>query len=189
MKRVAVALFTVALALGAMPPSHASIGGHRDAAEWDGGNYLDVVKINHGHGDTRNALEHSITMHEPWQDIDLEDGDSYILVNLDTDADRRGDAGVVIDYDAEQRGLYAYLYGRGIEDQVIGVSRPNLRTVSIAFNKKLLPELGSYRWKVRTWASSESDDDCGEPLHGPALDSYSVCSDLAPNRGRVAHDL
>lgn len=186
-------LIGLALASAPISISRADSGGRADPSEWNGKNYLDITSINHGHRGAPNVLRHSVRMLDAWEDFDLEDEDSVIVISYNLDDDRRAEASVVIDYDAELGGLYAYMqhHRDGAERVYLEQpSRPDDRTVSVVFGKKYLrPGLEAYRWKVRTWASSENDDDCAEPLHGPPIDEYSVCSDFAPNRRWVIHDV
>lgn len=168
-------------------PALADVQKSRDPR--DSGGKLDVVRVEHGHGQPKHALRHTLVMRQPWQDSALR-GRSVVYVFFSTDREPRfSEYRARIDYENGQLVASIMYYDHGGdyvgmgEPVAIQVARVGRRSVTIEFARSLFPEnVRRYGW----YATSEFKS------NGPGSCSDVLCYDEAPNGqgvSRVVHSL
>lgn len=144
---------------------------------------LDIAAIEHRH-DSRALLVHTVSMYEPWDTTVLEDGETQIRLFFYV----RGRLTRAMFVDVTPDGsLFGEVRNWG-NAKVVGfakVWRPDDTSIRIEFPRRLIqPHVARYGWSVGTSFHERGHPDCDQ-----SGSLVIVCSDQAPDLGRVRHEL
>jgi hypothetical protein len=183
-----IALGTLGVSLAS--PSTADDGAYFDGVPGDRG--YDIREIRHGH--EGKALTHRIDTWNPWDVETLQAITSEIVLEYNTDADRRLERVVVIDAKgAPGSGGWRAVMFNVSQKSVVGyprLTRADDFSVIVTFPGRWLSRkpLPGYGWRVHT--AYESDEPtCIVPPDDDPNGSFYTCHDYAPHVGMLRHQL
>lgn len=179
MTRTLFAALAISLLAGA--PTAATESRRRDPNDTPGP--LDIRRIAHGHAGG-GALWHKIVTYGTWGRKALQ-GPEIIRFQFSTDGEDRFDevnASVDLKDGKLQAWIYPYVEGSDYAgvgpSQRIRLKRVNRRSVKIFFDRSWVDKRDRYAWSVWTSYKDKNSRHCTK-----------TCSDRAPDRGRLVHNL
>jgi hypothetical protein len=143
----------------------------------DSGTTLDIAEVQHSHGGA-GVLRHDITMTDPWTEEDFESIGAHIYLP-DGDASEDRTLWIHVNEDGSFRGNF---FGQRRLRGFANVYRIDDRTIRFELTKKLLSDepLKRYSYKVQAMGTFECP---------PGVTCAPPPPDLAPDKGRIRHDL
>jgi hypothetical protein len=141
------------------------------------------VKVLRTSHQSRGLLVHKLTTYGPWRNRILVDGETDVRLYFQT-GERLLEALIDVDQD---RNLFAEVTDVD-SGRVVGYGRawrPSRRTLQVEVAVDTLGNgLSNYEWSAVTGFHEDGHTRCGE-----VRDTIVSCTDRAPNRGMVRHDI
>lgn len=165
-------------------PAAADRSSMRDPDDTPGRLDIKVVAQSHQSGGAGD-LKHRVGMFHRWGKRHLRGSSNFINMFFTTDEDRGFERRLTID--VRNGKLYAQMdeypslkpVGRA------QVWRPSRRGVAVAFPTNFLGEnVKTYKWQANSFFHTSGDGPCGTPT-----DVSRTCTDRAPDRRRLEHQL
>lgn len=162
MKR-SYASILIVLALMLPSPAHADTSWHMDGDDTHG--VLDLKRLVQGHRSDPDGrlVRHRIIMFTRWGRADLRHQRNFINIFFSLDDDMRPERRLTIDVENGRLKAQMDRFPSGRRVGTAKVWRADKRSVSVAFPRSFLADVGSYRWRVNSFFHSEGEGPCGTP--------------------------